>query len=189
MHEGGSLMPIHLPPITTVEGVVTRLLIAESRNPDFSQYDEAQVKRGMEAMKAVLHNRLHNHPKQFGAPNAVNYIDIITAPGQFHGFSKDALGDVVISPDVQQRINAVLKKANTGAPRRFVHFVENAINVAHGCINDPFAGVTNIGSVQVTGGGFGWRSAHSSDPGGRLIPIPVQMGGVIQGNKFYALKK
>ena len=182
-------MPIQLPPITTVEGVVARLLIAECRTPaDHLHYDEAQVLICMKAMKAVVHNRLHHHPELFGAPNAANYIDIITAPGQFHGFSKDASGNVVISPDVQHRIDDVLRLANTGAPGKFYRFVENAINVANGGINDPFAGVTNIGGVPVTGGGYGWRAASASDPGGKLIPIPASIGGVIQGNKFYALK-
>ena len=181
-------MSIQLTSLTTVAGIVARLLIAESRTPEFPHYDEAQVQRGMEAMKAVLDNRLHNHPRQFGAPNALNYIDIITASGQFQGFSKDASGKVIISLGVQQRIDDVLNKAHTGPPGGFLQFVQNAINVANGGVNDPFAGVRNIGGVQVTGGSYGWHAAHTSDPGGRLIAIPASMGGVIQGNKFYTLR-
>ena len=182
-------MSIQLPSVATVEGVVARLLIAECSTPSFPQYDEAQARLSMLAMKSVVNNRLCNNPGQFGAPNAVNYIDIITTPGQFYGFSIDATGGVVISPNVQQRIDAVLSMANTDASGVFSQFVEDAISIANRCSPDPFADVTSIGGVPVIGGGYGWRAAHSSDPGGRFVPIPVAQGGVIQGNKFYTLKK
>ena len=57
-------MSIQLPSIATVEGVVARLLIAENSTPDFPQYDEAQARLSMNAMKAVIDNRLHNSPSQ-----------------------------------------------------------------------------------------------------------------------------
>jgi hypothetical protein len=179
---------IQLPPITTDAGVLSRLLIAESRTPAYQQYDEAQVRHGMDAMKAVVDNRLNNHPEQFNAPHAATYTDIITAPGQFHGFAKDSAGNVTLVPNVKARIDDVLTNANTGTPGKFYRFVEHAINVSNGDVNDPFAGVTNIGGVPVTGGGYGWRTAGSTGPGGNLVLIPAQMGGVIQGNQFYALK-
>ncbi len=182
-------MSIPLPSITTVEGVMVRMLIAESNTPDFAQYDEAQSRLGMVAMKSVVNNRLCNHPAQFGAPNAVSYIDIITAHGQFYGFSRDAAGNVVISPDVQNRIDVVLSTADTDATGSFSQYVEDAIMVANRCSSDPFAGVTIINGIQVMGGGYGWRTARASDPGGRFLPIPATYGGIIQGNKFYTLKK
>ncbi len=80
-------MSIQLPSIATVEGVLARLLIAENMTPDFPQYNEAQARLSMNAMKAVVDNRLQNSPSQFGAPDAVDYIDIITAHGQFYGSS------------------------------------------------------------------------------------------------------
>lgn len=183
-------MSIQLPSIMTVEGVVARLLIAENSTPDSLQYSETRTLRAMNAMKAVVDNRLHNHPSQFGAPNAVNYIDIITVPGQFHGFSKNAAGDVVLSADVQQRIDEILGIANSNTPGQFLQFVEDAISIAYGGVSDPFAGVKSIGGVQVIGGGYGWRSvALTSNPGGRFVLIPASLGGVIQGNKFYTLKQ
>jgi hypothetical protein len=183
-------MSIQLPSITTVEGVVARLLIAENNTPDFPQYSEALARVSMNAMKAVVDNRLHNSPSQFGAPDAVDYIDIITVPGQFYGFSRDEDGNVVIAPPVQQRIDEVLKVANTGAPGKYFQFVKDAITVANGSVIDPFAALTTVKGVQVTGGGYGWRSvALTSNPGGRFIPIPATLGGIIQGNKFYTLKK
>ena len=182
-------MSISLPAVTTVEGIVARMLIAESSTPDFAQYDEAQSRLSMVAMKSVVNNRLCNQPAQFGAPGAVNYIDIITAHGQFYGFSMDAAGNVVISSNVQSRIDMVLSTADTDTTGKFSQFVENAIEVANRCSSDPIAGLTLINGTQVTGGSYGWRAARSSDPGGRFMPIPATHGGIIQGNKFYTLKK
>lgn len=183
-------MSIQLPSITTVEGVIARLLIAENSAPDYPQYNEAQARLSMNAMKAVIDNRLQNSPSQFNAPGAVDYIDIITAPGQFYGFSRNAAGSVIISSYVQRRIDEVLRVANTGAPGKYVQFVKDAITIANGAITDPFANLTSINGIQVTGGGYGWRAvALASNPGGRFILIPASLGGIIQGNKFYTLKK
>ncbi len=181
-------MSIQLPSITTVEGVVVRLLLVETSAPGLAQYNEASALQAMQAMKAVVHNRLHNFPAQFGAPNATSYIDIITVPGQFTGFSRDSHGNVAISADQQKRIDELLNLANTGTPGKFSRFVSNAINVANSNVQDPFANVKKIGTVAVTGGGYGWRATRLADPGGNFVPIPTSLGGVIQGNKFYALK-
>jgi hypothetical protein len=172
-------MPIELPSITTDAGVVARLVIVENRTPDHPQYNDEEVFKSMMAMWAVVHNRLYNHPELFGAPHAANLIDIITAPGQFHGFSRAASGEVMISADLQHRIDEVLRIANTGAPGKYYQFIKKATEAAADHLPglDPFRAIDNIDGVPVTGGGYGWRAANASDPGGRFIPIPASRGG------------
>jgi hypothetical protein len=180
---------VTLPDVNTDAGLLARLFIAESRNPSQKQYEAQEVKKGMQAMKAVIQNRLKNKPAQFGAPNAKTYVDIVGAPGQFHGFSKNAQGKIDIAADVQKRIDTVMKTANTGKPGKFANFVQNAIDVANGSGEDPFKDIRKINNTGVIGGSYGWRTAGSSDPGGAFIAIPSGQGGIIAGNQFYTLKK
>lgn len=180
---------VTLPDINTDEGLLARLFIAESRNPGQASYDADEVAKGMRAMKAVVDNRLKNNPGQFGAPGATTYVDIVGAAGQFHGFSKDAGGHIVIATDVQARIDKVLSVANTGAPGKYAAFVTKCNEVAKAAVDDPFQGLTAIGTTPVLGGGFGWRTAGSSAPGGSFVAIPAAQGGVIAGNQFYTIKK
>jgi hypothetical protein len=49
--------------------------------------------------------------------------------------------------------------------------------------------IKKIGDTEVLGGSYGWRKADKADPGGKLVLIPKDKGGVIAGNKFYSLKK
>jgi hypothetical protein len=178
---------LELPSLDTDPGVLAHMLVAESRNPGFPGYDEAEVFRGLRAMKAVVVNRLKD-PGTFGAPGATTWTDIIVAPGQWHGFSRVG-GKVKLSSDVANRITEVMKKANTGAPGAYHRFVSNGVlTVTNAVTDDPFKAVKQIGSIKVTGGCYGFRTAGSADPGGRLIAIPAAMGGVIAGNQFYALK-
>ena len=180
---------VTLPNQDTNDGLLARLFIAESRTPAYAGYDAENVKKGMRAMKATVDNRLRHHPALFGAPNATTYLDIVSAAGQFNGFSKTAAGRLQISSDVQQRFNAVLLKANTGKPGRYAQFVNNAIAAARDPIDDPFKDVKKIGNVDVTGGTYGWRREGSSTAGGKLIAIPASQGGIISGNQFYSVKK
>ncbi len=138
-------------------------------------------------MKAVVDNRLKNNPGMSGAPNAQTYRDIITAPGQFAGFSSEANGNVVLSTDVSNLIDTVMTNANTGAPGPYAEFVSNALDVCNSAVTDPFAGLTSVNGQAVTGGGYGWRTQGSSDPGGKLVAIPNSQGGIIAHNQFYAL--
>jgi hypothetical protein len=178
---------VTLPDLQTDNGTLVRLLIAESLNPGSPAYIAADVTNGMQAMKAVVDNRLNHNPSQFGAPGATNYRQIIAAPGQFAGFSMDGNGNVVLSDQVNDLINAVMTQANTGGPGPYSDFVQNALGVCNALVNDPFSGITNINGTQVTGGGYGWRTLGSSDPGGHLIAIPAPQGGIIANNQFYTL--
>jgi hypothetical protein len=180
--------PISLPDKDTDAGMFARLLIVESRTPARPNYDAAEVLRGMKAMKAVVHNRLLK-PSSFGAPGGKTVLDIVTAPGQFKGFSKDEQGKLSLSQALQNLIDDVLTKANTGAPGKFHEFVTNAINVGSAAPDDPFKSLTSIGGVEVKPGAFGWRTEGSADPGGFFVKITGTPSGLIAGNQFYAVKK
>jgi hypothetical protein len=181
-------MSVQLPPISTVEGVVVRLLLAESRGVAAPSYDEGEVYRGMQAMKAVVDNRLRHHPEQFGAPGALTYVDIITAPGQFQGFFRDESGMVHLSASVQQRIQEVVRLANTDGCGPSSRLVDDAMQVTMARITDPFAGVTRVERIAAKGGSYGWQQEGAADLGGSFLAIPVSHGGIIQGNQFYTLR-
>lgn len=187
--------PLVLPSLTSNEGILVRMFIAESKNPGYSGYDPDEVRRGFFAMKAVVDNRLRNNPGRFNAPGATTYTHIITAPGQWHGFTRDAQGNTQIARDIVNRIEDVMTKANTGSPGRYYQFVQNALEVAAADVNDPFRSLTSIGGVAVTGGAYGWRTEGSTSPGPNFVLIPkipvppFAVGGVLGGNQFYALRK
>ena len=152
--------------------------------------DRDEVLQGMKAMKAVVDNRLrHQLPENFGAPGATDYADIITAPNQWAGFSQDDNGNVQIANTVLNRINQVLRIANTGAARVLTSsFVQDVLDVATKPVVDQFASLTKIGDIAVAGGAYGFRTEGSNDPGGSQIAVPEPQGGIIAGNQFYTLR-
>jgi hypothetical protein len=181
---------VTLPAISTDKGVLCRQLIAKRNNPGSPSYDEQEVLKAMKAMKAAVDNRLHySDPIIFGARGAHSWFDIITAPGQFQGFSKGDDGQLVISSNIQKLIDDVMMKANTGAPGAYTRFVQNAIDVANNDVDDPFRNLTMIGTVNVFGGGYSWLTDGRGEPGGSYVKIPDEQGGLIAGNRFYALAK
>jgi hypothetical protein len=111
----GAADNVTLPEVDTDAGLLARPFIAECRDPGYSDYNLDAAKKSMNAMKAVIDNRLHNNPAQFGAPGAKSYVDIVGAPGQFAGFTKKN-GKISISAAVESKINDVMIKANTGKP-------------------------------------------------------------------------
>jgi hypothetical protein len=176
-----------LPDISTNAGVLARLIIAECENPGYDDYNEPDGILSFRLMQAVVDNRLNHNPGQFGAPNATTYVDIITAPNQFAGFSLSDDGKVVLSQSVSDRIDAVMSKANTGGPGPYLTFVQDILTQVNGAVNDPLSGVTSINGTAVQGGTYGWRTAGSGDPGGLFFPVPEQLGGLLLGNQFYTL--
>lgn len=183
-----------LPPARSDAGVLARTLIAESQTPGSTNaYNASEVKRGMQAMKAAIENRLHDaHPEWFGAPGAQNYADIVTAPGQFAGISKGGDNWPVYAADLRVRIRDAKLKPNlpVWSPARYREYLGNVLAVVDGPVSDPFAQITAIDGVAVTGGTYGWRTAGSSTSGlGNLLVIPPAQGGTIAGNYFLALKK
>lgn len=186
--EAAPFAPISLPDKDTDAGLFARLLIVENRTPAHASYNVQEALRGMKAMKAVVHNRLLK-PSLFGAPGARTALDIVTAPGQFRGFSKDAQGKLALTQALQSNIDDVLRNANTGAPGKFHEFVTNAINVGLAAPDDPFKSLTTIGGGEVKPGAFGWRTEGSAEPGGLFVKITDALSGQIAGNRFFALKK
>jgi hypothetical protein len=175
-----------LPDIGTDAGVLARLMIAETHNPNFPDYNEDDAKLSFRFMQAVVNNRLNNNPAQFGAPGATTLTDIITAPNQFDGFSKVA-GQVQISPGIAANIDDVMRRANTGAPGPFAQFVQDILTRVNSPVDDPQAGVMSINGIAVQGGTYGWKTAGAASPGPRFFAIPPELGGVLMGNQFYAL--
>jgi hypothetical protein len=176
---------LSLPNINTDAGLVARMLIAESLTPTAAGYNANSVLLGMQAMLAAVNNRLHyNQGNLFMAPNAKSLSDIILAPNQIQGFSRNSAGQIIIDPIVQARINDVINRANAGQSD-YVAFVRNAVAVATGPINDPFSGLTVINGIRVLPGAFAWwATGVPGRPSGNYVAIP---NGVIAGTQFYAL--
>jgi hypothetical protein len=177
---------IQLPDISTDPGVLSRLIIAECENPGYADYNQADGRLSFRMMQAVVVNRLNNHPSQFSAPGATNLTDIITAPGQFEGFSMSG-GAVQISAAVSNRIATVMTNANAGDPGPYYQFVQDIVTCVNGPVSDPLGGVTSINGTAVQGGVYGWRTVGSGDPGGSFFPIPAALAGIVLGNQFYTL--
>jgi len=177
---------VQLPDISTNAGVLARLIIAESKNPGYHDYNQSDGRLSFRLMQAVIANRLSNNPGRFGASGATTFAHIITAPNQFQGFASSA-GQVQLSQAVSDRIAAVLNNANSGSPGAYHQFVEDILTQVNGAVNDPFNGVTSIDGMAVLGGTYGWRTFGSGDPGGKFVAIPAILGGVIMGNQFYTL--
>jgi hypothetical protein len=184
---------VELPPLNTDSGIIARMLINEVRGPGYSSYDADLSKKSMRVIKKEVENRL-TKPNFFNASGATNAIGIITAPGQYDGFSKNSAGNIVISQSVQNNIDSIVAKANSGPPGPYAQFVQNCIDVANGTISslDPFANITNIGGQSVEGDVYGHRTAGSSHPGGSFVAIPDNDGhatdGVFNNQQFYTLK-
>lgn len=164
------------------------MLIAECRGPGYPDYDEREAYWTMQAMKAVVHNRLTQDPSRFGAPGARLYADVICAPGQWAGFGRDPSGPYRIDPEVLGRVDEILRHANSGSPGPYHRFVQHALAITHGSVVDPFAQLRWIDGVAVQPGTFGWRREGTSSPGGSFIAIPRAQGGVLGKNRFYALR-
>ena len=181
---------VTLPDISTDNGALCRQLLAKRNNPGNPRYDEKEVLKAMKAMKAAIDNRLHySDTRFFTAAGAKSWFDIITAPGQFQGFSKGKEGQLVISSDMQKIIDDVIAKANSGPPNAYTRFVEDAINVTNNDVDDPFKNLTMIGNVEVYGGTYGWLTDGKGEPGDGFVRIPDEQGGLIAGNRFFALAK
>lgn len=177
---------LQLPPAGSDAGVLVRMLLAECKGPGYPDYDETEAWTAMHAMKAVVHNRLFSDPARFGAAGARTYADIICAPGQWAGFRRGADGRWLVDPDIMQRVDELVARANQGAPGAYHRFVRHALEVTYGPPRDPFAGLRAAGGVPVRPGAYGFRRAGSGHPGGAFVPIAPSEGGVLAGTQFYA---
>jgi hypothetical protein len=196
---------VTLPPATTTEGYVCRLLINEAPFPGERSYrSEEDTKAAMESLLHVLDARLNDIPKpytqtQVAATTATDIIDVITAggvKGQFDGFYRDASGKPVTVQRVGERVDNLVKIANTGTPGKFARLLDHAGKLSTEYVRktlaapDRFASVTRVEGVATTGGAYAWMTDEVRyHPGGNFVRIPDEQQGSLGGNRFFTLRK
>ena len=196
---------VMLPPISSVEGYVCRLLINEVPFPGERSYtSEADTMLAMEGLLRVLDARLEHIPpgytqQQIAAVRTSNIIDIITAggeKGQFDGFYRDARGTPVMVPRVTQRIDNLIEIAGRGQPGKFARLLNHAAKLAgdytSGSLScrDPHRDVQSINGVAATGRAYSWMTDEPQyNPGGNFLRIPDNQEGSLGGNRFFTLRK
>lgn len=197
---------VTLRPASTTDGYVARLLINETPFPGERGFVSTQdTKAAMLAILWVLESRLKHIPmgytqEQIAAIRADDIIDVITAggeKGQCDGFYRDAKGRPVTVPRVEQRLNYLLKIANSGdKPGRFAELLNYAQDLAATYVKDGvkeadrFAGLRRVGSSEVTGRAYSWMTDKDYyHPGGNFVSIPDDQSGSLGGNRFFTLKK
>lgn len=177
-----------LPGLATDDGLVARLLIAESRLPGDAGYDAAQGRIAMQAMRAAVDNRLRNGPGRFGAPSATGVRDIILAPGQFPGFSGTPVAPV-LAAGVQANIDRILALSDPGLTAQTYQFVQDLLGVVNGPVTDPFAQVTEVDGEALDGKTYAWTADSDAPLPAPFVKIPAASGGVVAGRQFYGRKK
>jgi hypothetical protein len=197
--------PFSLPPASTTEGYIARLLINEVTFPgEWGYCSEEDTKAAMEQMLLVLDGRLRNVPppylqRHIAATTTDDIIDIITAGGvrgQFDGFYRDANGRPAAVPRVEERINSLTQIANRGQPGRFFRLLTHASDLATNYmkndinVNDRHAAVKNAQGTAATGGSFSWMTDKERfHPGGNFLRIEDSRRGSLGGNRFFTLRR
>ncbi len=184
---------IPLDDVNTDDGCIQRLLLAEARGPKASGYDFDETKTVIQAMIAVLQNRVgYNSPSKFCAPRGsslrMNYVTAVCAGGaqQFRGFSLDSNGDVAIAQPQLDTINGILTLAQQGDTDCVSH-INMIVGYSKSSVADPYSGIPSvIDGNQVLRGVYGWRTAGSGTGGGTYVQIPAgnNPSGVLQGIQF-----
>jgi hypothetical protein len=129
-----------------------------------------------------------------------NVVDVIVGTGekrQCEGFYRDASGRFVSDARVRERINYLLKIANTGTkPGRFANLLNYAQGLARAYVKggmdgaDRYAGLKQVGKVHVTGRAYSWMTDRDYfKPGGNFVSIPDSDDGSLGGNRFFTLRK
>ena len=193
------------PPETT-NGYLARLLINEAPFPGERGYvSETDTKGAMLQILWVLHSRIYLIPagyrqRQVAGVRSTNIIDIITGTGgrrQCEGFYRDANGNFVTEPRVEERLKYLLRIANSGGqPGRFAGLLNYGQGLAsayvHGGIEeaDRYADLQLVGTIPVTGHAYSWMTdVDNYHPGGNFVTIPASDEGVLGGNRFFTLRK
>ncbi|WP_325308100.1 hypothetical protein [Longimicrobium sp.] len=173
-----------LPPRGTDLGLLARLLVNE--NPPPGTVPRDQLKKGMQAVQAVVFNRLASKEQRItNAPPTATLGQVITASGQFQGFSGGM--EKATERRVDERMTVLVPLQAVSRP-----YWEDLFAVLNGDASDPFAALDKIGAVSVRKGA--WALYTFSElrntprgPGGSYVPIPAAQDGVIAGNQFYTL--
>jgi hypothetical protein len=164
-----------LPPLDTEEGMLVRLLLAESRSPEkMGSATAEEVKKGMQWMRRVIVNRLRSDkPEEFMARGASGIVDIVKADDQgsvqFHGFNQYPR----LEEGIAKNLDDSLSIANDGThPKRaaYAQFVQSAIDVANEAL--PMDPSPN--------GLFAWRTRRATSPSAEF-----KLFAMAAGNDFY----
>lgn len=190
----------------TVSGYLARLLINETAFPGERGYLSEEDSQGsMLAVLWVLHARIQHIPQgytqaQVAGVRSANIIDVITGGGgkrQCEGFYLNAAGKFVTAARVEERIQNLLRIANSGSkPGRFAKLLGYAQGLSRAYVDegvsgaDRFAGLKRVGGVDVTGRAYSWMTDVGTwHPGGNFVSIPSSSGGSLAGNRFFTLRK
>lgn len=190
-------------PPSSPSGYLARLIINENTFPGERAYvSEEDTKAGMLSVLWVLNSRIRHIPdgyrqEHIATLRTTNVVDVITAKGQFEGFFKDAKGRATAAPRVEERIQNLLRIANSGGnPGRFAALLNYAQGLASAYMKggvagaDRFAGIATINKIPVTGRAYSWMTDKDYyNPGGNYVFIPDALGGSPGGNRFYTLRK
>lgn len=195
-----------LEPPASEAGYLARLLINESPFPGEKGYlSEADTRNCMLAILWAVHSRIHFVPEgyrqeQIAAVKTDDVFDVITAGGergQCDGFYRDAQGKLAAVPRVEQRVQYLLKIANSGGkPGKFAGLLNYAQGLSNAYLEggieeaDRFAGIRSVDQLSVTGRGYSWMTDRDYySPGGNFVRIPNDMSGSLGGNRFFTLKE
>ncbi|MEI7899923.1 MAG: hypothetical protein WCK89_06695 [bacterium] len=190
----------------TPSGYLARLLINETSFPGERAFvSEADSKSAMLAVLWVLHARIQHIPQgyrqeQVAGVRSTNIIDVITGAGgkrQCEGFYRNAAGQFVTAPRVEERVDNLLSIANRGGkPGRFAGLLNYAQGLARVYVSegiegaDRFSGLKRVGQMEVTGRAYSWMTdVGSYHPGGNFVAIPSTQEGSLAGNRFFTLRK
>jgi hypothetical protein len=197
--------PVDVPPATSTEGYVARLLINEVPFPGERGYkSEEDTMAAMEQLLMVLDRRLGNVPppytqRQIAATVGDDIIDIITVggeKGQFDGFYRDAQGRPAMVPRVGERYNNLVSIASKGQPGKFARLLNHAGSISTAYIKakseptDRHAPVKIAQGAPATGGAYSWMTDEVRyHPGGNFLRIEDRDLGSLGGNRFFTLRK
>jgi hypothetical protein len=197
---------VRLDPANTTSGYLARLLINEVPFPGERAYvSEAETQGAMVEILGVLHSRLRSIPTGYrqvhvAGVRSTNIIDIICGTGekrQCEGFYRNASGQFVTAPRVEERLNYLIKIANSGSkPGRFANLLNFGQNLARAYVKEGIGGagryarLTKVGQTPVTGHAYSWMTdVDSYHPGGNYVSIPNSEEGSLGGNRFFTLRK
>ena len=195
-----------LDPPNITAGYLARLLINETPFPGERAYEsEDETREAMLAVLWVLHSRIYQIPKRYtqrqvAGVQSDDIIDVITGTGgrrQCEGFYRDATGQFVTARRVEERVDNLLRIANSGdKPGRFSGLLNFAQGLARAYFKsgisraDRYAALRRVGSIMVTGRAYSWMTdVDSFHPGGNFVAIPSADDGSLGGNRFFTLRE
>lgn len=195
---------VSLPSPQNEIGFIAYLLINEAPFPGERAYvSEADTMQAMDSILNVLVARMVYVPvpyrqRDVAAVTTDNILDVITAGGvrgQVDGFYRDSSGRLMVVSRVTERTDNLVRIANTGQPGRFARLLNHAVSVSSDFSRrstipyDPYARLTVVDGIGVTGRAFSWMTDQAYyHPGGNFVRIPDANQGAHGGNRFFSLR-